>query len=235
MNVFLCDDQPLFMEEFAKLLEGYFKAHEISFELSAFPNGKELLNAPTTPDIIFLDIKMEELSGLETARMIRKNNSRSKIIFLTAYKQYVFHAFDVDASHYLLKPVKMEKLEAVLNHVIGQLTPPDMQYLTFQSGSSILRLPYSDILYLEVRDRKVSVHGRTGTADFYGKLENLEKTLPPQFFRCHRSFIVNMDSVMRFDKTDLFLNNGEFIPVSKRKYQNFSMAFMKQMQKEGLS
>ncbi len=235
MNVFLCDDQPLYMEEFAKQLEGYFHSRKISFQLSAFTDGNQLLNSGISPDIIFLDIKMGELSGLETARRIRKDNTRSRIIFLTAYKQFVFQAFDVDASHYLIKPVKEEKLEAVLNHVIGQLVPPEKEYLTFQSGLSIRKLPPSDILYLEVRNRKVSVHSKTGVFDFYGKLEVLEKKLPARFFRCHRSFIVNMDTVMRFDKTDIFLMNGESVPVSKRKYQEFSMAFMKQMQKEGLS
>lgn len=234
MNVLICDDHPIYMKEFAKQLEGYFQSHKIPLRLFTFTNGNQLLSSGISPDILFLDIKMEELSGLETARRLRKENTRSKIIFLTAYKQFVFQAFDVDASHYLIKPVKEEKLEAVLTHVIGQLVPPEKEFLTIQSGSSIQRLPYSDILYLEISDRKISVHTKTGTVYFYGKLEALEKMLPVQFFRCHRSIIVNMDTIMSFDKTNIFLANREAIPVSKRKYQEFSKAFMKQIQKEGL-
>lgn len=235
MNLLLCDDEIEFTKEFAKQLEGYFLSRQVSFQLFVFSNGEDLLKSDISPDIIFLDIKMGGLSGIETARILRKNQNRSKIIFLTAYKQYVFDAFDVDASHYLIKPVKEEKLEAVLDHVMKQLTSAKTQFLTVQSGSCIQRFSYTDILYLEVRNRKVTIHSQVGTVDFYEKLDTLEKCLPVHFFRCHRSFIVNMDFVARICKTDLFLSNGELIPVSKRKYQDFSIAFMKQMQKEGLS
>ncbi|RKD33828.1 LytR/AlgR family response regulator transcription factor [Lacrimispora algidixylanolytica] len=235
MNLLLCDDQSEFIKEFTKQLEGYFLSRQVSFQLFVFSKGEDLLKADISPDIIFLDIKMGGLSGIETARILRNNQIRSKIIFLTAYKQYVFDAFDVDASHYLIKPVKEKKLEAVLDHVMEQLTSAKTQFLTIQSGSCIQRFSYSDILYLEVRNRKVTVHSQTGNVDFYGKLDTLEKCLPTHFFRCHRSFIVNMDFVMQISKTDLLITNGELIPVSKRKYQDFSIAFMKQMQKEGLS
>ncbi len=235
MNLFLCDDQPEFTNKFTKQLEGYFLLKKVPFQLTVFSNGEDLLNTDITPDIIFLDIKMGGISGIETARILRKKLIRSKIIFLTAYKEYVFEAFDVDASHYLIKPVNTDKLEAVLDHVIGQLRALHEEYLTIQSGSSIQRFSYSEILYLEVRNRKVTIHTRNTDLEFYQQLETLEKTLPTQFFRCHRSFIVNMDSVMRLSKTDIFLSNGECIPISKRKYYDFSIAFMKQMQKEGLT
>lgn len=235
MNLFLCDDQPEFMAEFEKQLNEYFISRNLFFQLFSYSNGTQLLDSKIYPDIIFLDIKMEGLSGLETAKNIRKNNSRSKIIFLTSYKQYVFQSFDVDASHYLIKPVNPKKLHTVLDHVIGQLTASSTQFLTFQSGQVTIRLPYSEIMFLEVQNRKIIVHARTETANFYGKLEILEKNLPPQFFRCHRSFIANMDFILRFNKTDLFFTNGETIPVSKRKYPDFSLAFMKFIQKEGLS
>lgn len=235
MNVFLCDDQPVFMEEFSAQLKEYFKKRQIPLKLSAFTSGRELLEAEAVPDILFLDIRMDGMSGLETARILRKRSAQMKLIFLTAYKQYVFLAFDVDASHYLIKPVKEEKLEAVLNHVIGQLSLAAPRFLTLQSGSSTLRLPCRDILYLEVRDRKVFVHTLEKTQAFYGKLDALEGKLPEVFYRCHRSFIVNMEAVVRLDKTDLFLRNGEAVPVSKRKYHDFSLAFMNFLQKEGLS
>lgn len=234
MNVFICDDQPVFTEEFSRQLEGYFKKQELSLRLFTFLSGERLLDCDIKPDIIFLDIKLYGMSGLETARQLRKSGCQAKIIFLTAYKQYVFQAFDVDASHYLIKPVKEEKLESVLNHVISQ-TSQKKQCLSLQSGSALVRLPYEDLLYLEVRDRKVSVHTRDNSVDFYGKLEALEKQLPDSFFRCHRSFIVNMEYVMSFNKTDLFLSNGHSIPVSKRKYPAFSKAFMDFVRQEGLT
>lgn len=235
MNIFICDDQPEFTAEFERQLNEYFTSRNLLYRLFSYTKGTDVLNAEVYPHIIFLDIKMAGLSGMETARQIRKNNTHSKIIFLTAYKQYVFQSFDVDASHYLIKPIAPQKLHAVLDHVIMQLNPPAMQFLTVQSGQDIIRLPYFDILFMEVQNRKITVHTQTENIVFYGKLESLEKGLPTQFFRCHRSFIANMDFIMRFNKSDLFFTNGEIIPISKRKYEKFTMAFMEYIQGEGLS
>lgn len=235
MNIFICDDQPEFTEEFERLLSEYFTSRNLVYRIFSFTNGLDLLKSEVYPHIIFLDIKMKELSGMDTARQIRKSNTYSKIIFLTAYKQYVFQSFDVDASHYLIKPIAPKKLHAVLDHVTMQLNPPAMKFFTVQSGPDIIHLPYSDILFLEVQNRKITVHTQTENIDFYGKLDSLEKGLPSQFVRCHRSYIANMDFIMRFNKSDLFFTNGEIIPVSKRKYEAFSLAFMKYIQREGLS
>lgn len=234
MNIFVCDDQPVFTEEFKIQLENYFTNRGIGLKLYTFAEGRQLLACKAKPDIIFLDVKLEGISGIETARSLRRSGSRAKIIFLTAYKQYVFQAFDVDASHYLIKPVEAKKLETVLNHVIGQLAP-QKQCLTLQANASLLRLPYDEITYIEVRDRKVTVHTLDGLVDFYGRLEALEKQLPDCFFRCHRSFIVNMECVISFNRTDIFLKNHQSVPVSKRRYQDFSAAFMTFIRQEGLT
>lgn len=234
MNVFLCDDQAEFMHGFANDLKGYFSARKMSFQLFLFTDGAKLLCSGIAPDIIFLDIKMGKESGLETARKIRETNTRTKIVFLTAYKQYVFQSFDVDASHYLIKPVSEQKLYAVLDHVIRQLNPFKESPIIVRSGQATLCVSCSDLLYIEVNNKTVTLHNENGITEFRGKLESVEKNLPPRFYRCHRSFIVNMDYVVRFDKMDLHLANGELIPVSKRKYQEFSRTFLKHIKKEGL-
>ena len=234
MNVFLCDDQAEFMHGFANDLEGYFRNRELSFRLFLFTDGEKLLCSGIAPDIIFLDIKMGKESGLETARKIREINTRVKIIFLTAYKQYVFQSFDVDASQYLIKPVSEQKLYAVLDHILRQLNPLKEPPLVVKSGHTTSCVPCSDLLYVEVNNKTVTLHNENGITEFFGKLEAIEMNLPARFYRCHRSFIVNMDYVVRFDRMDLHLSNGESIPVSKRKYQEFSKAFLKHIKKEGL-
>lgn len=234
MNVFLCDDQAEFMENFANDLNLYFHSKNIPFRLFLFTRGLDLLLSNVKPDLIFLDIKMGEESGLSIAQKIRETDSQSKIIFLTAYKQYVFQAFDVDAAHYLIKPVSQKKLDSVLNHVIGQLSSIKEPPLILTTGRRTICLPCSFLMYLEVNNKTVTLHTQSGLEEFSGKLEIIEKKLPMQFFRCHRSYIVNMDFVSRLDKLDLYLSDGTSIPVSKRRYQDFSRAFLKHIQKEGL-
>ncbi|MGC6176587.1 LytR/AlgR family response regulator transcription factor [Lacrimispora sp. 38-1] len=234
MNVFLCDDQAEFMHEFANDLEGYFRTRKISFRLFLFTDGANLLCSGIAPDIIFLDIKMGKESGLETARKIREINTRTKIVFLTAYKQYVFQSFDVEASHYLIKPVSEQKLYAVLDHVIRQLNPLKEPPIIVKSGQTTLCVTCFDLLYIEVNNKTVTLHNKNGIIEYSGKLEAIETDLPARFYRCHRSYIVNMDYVVRFDRMDLHLANGESIPISKRKYQDFSSAFLRHMKKEGL-
>nr|WP_288828942.1 LytTR family DNA-binding domain-containing protein [uncultured Clostridium sp.] len=234
MNVFLCDDQAEFMHGFANDLKGYFRNRKISFRLFLFTDGANLLCSGIAPDIIFLDIKMGKESGLITARKIREINTRTKIVFLTAYKQYVFQSFDVDASHYLIKPVSEQKLYAVLDHLLRQLNPLKEPPIIVKSGQTTLCVSCSDLLYVEVNNKTVTLHNKNDITEFSGKLEAIETNLPARFYRCHRSFIVNMDYVVRFDKMDLHLVNGESVPVSKRKYQDFTRAFLRHMKKEGL-
>ncbi|GLB31218.1 DNA-binding response regulator [Lacrimispora amygdalina] len=234
MNVFLCDDQAEFMHGFANDLKGYFRNRKISFRLFLFTDGTNLLCSGIVPDIIFLDIKIGKESGLITARKIREINTRTKIVFLTAYKQYVFQSFDVDASHYLIKPVSEQKLYAVLDHLLRQLNPLKEPPIIVRSGQTTLCVSCSDLLYVEVNNKTVTLHNKNDITEFSGKLEAIETNLPARFYRCHRSFIVNMDYVVRFDKMDLHLANGESVPVSKRKYQDFTRAFLRHMKKEGL-
>ena len=234
MNVFLCDDQSEFMHEFANDLEGYFRTRNIPFQLFLFTSGTELLSSKAVPDLIFLDIKLGEESGLDTARKIRESNTRAKLVFLTAYKQYVFQSFDVDASHYLIKPVSRKKLYPVLDHIIKQLNLLKEPPIILKSGQSTICIFCSDLMYLEVNNKTLTLHNQTYTTEFSGKLESVEKNLPARFFRCHRSYIVNMDYIVWFDRMDLHLSNGEIIPVSKRKYQDFSSTFLKYMKKEVL-
>ena len=234
MNVFLCDDQAEFMHGFANDLEGYFHTRNIPFQLFLFTDGAGLLCSSAVPDLVFLDIKMGKESGLETARKIRETNTRAKIVFLTAYKQYVFQSFDVDASHYLIKPVNKQKLYAVLDHVLRQFNQLKEPPIIVRSGQTTLCVSCSDLLYIEVNNKTITLHSVNDITEFSGKLEAVEKNLPAQFYRCHRSFIVNMDYIDRFDRMDLHLTNGVLIPVSKRKYQDFSRTFLRHIKKEGL-
>lgn len=105
--------------------------------------------------------------------------------------------------------------------------------IAIRQGTAVRRIPFGQILYLEVINRKIHLHTKNEILPFYGKLEELEPALPETFFRCHRSYIVNLSHVQRYDKKDIWLCNEEQIPLSKRRYQAFGLRFMNYLKESG--
>lgn len=230
VHIALCDDQSTFIEEFTRQLTACFNRQSVSFSLQPFSDGQSLLDSQEHYDIIFLDIQMDKLSGLDTAHILRRRGVSSPIIFLTAYKQYVFDAFDVGAFHYLVKPIDPNKLQ----HTINQLSKQLIGNFTFKTGETVNTVPLHEILYIEVMDRKILLHTAKEMHEFYGKLQQIEAQVSTDFFRCHRSYLVNLNQVSGFDKTSICLSNKESIPLSKRKYRIFSTAFFAYLRKDHL-
>lgn len=232
IHIAVCDDNALFVEEISKEIGSALAGKSIEYRIAKLTSGKQLLNAAPF-DIVLLDVEMEGMDGMETARLLREQGDECRLVFLTAFRQYVFSAFDVEADHYLMKPVSSDKLREVLLRLIGKLQNTGEHFLTIRQGARLSRIPLSGIQFVEVLDRKVYLHTAGDVLDFYGKLNDLEQELPSQFFRCHRSFIVNFAQVCRYDHTSITLKNGEAVPVAKRKYPDFCKAFLQYLTKGG--
>lgn len=127
----------------------------------------------------------------------------------------------------------LQKLEALLLSLSSSLLKKHRQAIAVRQGTHIQRVPLDKILYLEVLDRKIYLHTSRETIPFYGKLEELEPSLPKMFFRCHRSYIVNMQHIKRYDKGEITLYGSETIPLSKRRYPSFGPAFMQYIKESG--
>lgn len=232
LHIAVCDDDACFVKEVSQQIAGILNHAGIPYTLSAFSNGIQLLeNSPY--DLVFLDVEMPNMDGMETARRLQMQESRCCLVFLTAYRQYVFAAFDVEASHYLIKPVQPEKLQEVLLRLARRIQNETGRCVAVRQGGMLRRIPLEAIHFIEVLDRKVFLHTGKGVYDFYGKLERFEQELPEGFFRCHRSYIVNFQYVRRYDKLGIRLSSGESVPVSKRKYAEFCKSFLYYLKKKG--
>lgn len=231
LRIAVCDDDALFAEETAGRVAAILK-DKTEYTVSKFTSAGQLL-ASGPQDIVLLDIEMQGLDGMEAARRLRARGDACRLIFLTSHPRYVFAAFDVEASHYLTKPVEPKKLREVLLRLTARVSEEALRCIAVRQGAGLLRIPLSDILYLEVVDRKVFLHTAEATYDFYGKLEQLEQEFPEGFFRCHRSYIVQFSHIRRYDQAEITLVNGERIPISKRKYQMFCHAFLQYLKKDG--
>ena len=216
--VAICEDERYILEELRKKVEKYINRKSLDASIKTFTSGEELLKAKKKFDIILLDLMLPGIDGLEVARQI---SCRSRIIFVTSYREYAVEAFDANAVHYLVKPVTEERLFSALDRAVNQTEQMDNQALTLIKSGKTQVIFIRDILYCEVFNHQVRIHTVHGTYDYFGTLDMLETKLDERFFRCHRSFVVNMSCVAGQEKGVAILINGERIFISRRKQTDF--------------
>lgn len=221
MRIAICDDEARGRERIQTLLEKEFE----QVQTREFDSGMKLLAAVQEgyqPDILLLDIAMEGMNGMETARRI-KELSDVILIFVTGVKEQVFQAFDVGAFHYLVKPVEEERLKEVLNRAMQEVQKHQSgpKFLLIKSGGAHRRIPVEDILYVENNGRKVIVHTGKEKLEYYERMNHLEEVLGEGFYRCHRGYLVAFSAISGYDNTSITVNTGDKIYLAKQKYSEF--------------
>lgn len=227
----ICDDEPLMAQELADYLAKYMEERSITvYDLSSFPNGCALLESVSGFDVIFLDIQMEQPDGMETARLLRQQGNHSLLIFVTVVRECVFEAFQVEAYDYLLKPLNWDNFYRTMDRVLRTLEQRASEEIVIQRGINFEVVLLSDIVYCEVLGRKVYLHKSDGTvSDYYDQLEDLERHMDGRFFRCHRSYLVNLKHLKGYKDGNAYMDNGSVIPVSRLRSKEFSNAILHYM------
>ena len=157
LNIAVVDDEEIIRQQ----IRGFIKKQKPEFYISDFATGEELLAAKADFDIIFLDIQMEGMGGIEAARTLRQKNMDAVLVFITGMKEYVFEAFDVSAFHYLLKPIGEKKFMEVLGRAVdeaGRRKGQKEQQIFIKTKNQGYTLNLSSILYIENRGKKVEIH-----------------------------------------------------------------------------
>ncbi|MBD5470552.1 MAG: response regulator transcription factor [Lachnospiraceae bacterium] len=244
MNITICDDDKKICELFEKKIKTVYQ----SADVISFYDADELWNSAKrnpkqAPDILLLDIQMNCMNGIDLARRLRSIGWKTILIFITAYADYVFDAFDVGAFHYLVKPVSDKKFEEVLQKAAEQLRQKwigiegtgeagnDERCITVKSNGVHTTVKAADIVYAEVFNRKVVLHTTAENIEYYGKLKSLEDELGEDFYRPHRAYLVNLKYVMKYDRSVIYLQNGQ-VMMAKQNYAGFVKAHMAYMKRE---
>jgi len=229
----ICDDEPAMARELAGYLARYLEEHEVTaYSVSNFSSGRALLEAADGFDVIFLDIQMEEPDGMETARLLRRQGDHSLLVFVTVLMELVFDAFQVEAYDYLTKPLDAARFARTMDRVLQTLEQRTAASIVIQQGSGCEVVPLSDVVYCEVLGRKVYLHKADGTiTGYYDRLEQLERRVDGRFFRCHRSYLVNLDHVRGCQAGQVLLSQGERIPVSRLRERDLTGALLLHMKK----
>ncbi len=226
IKVVICEDNINELTSVYNFTKEIFDTLNIQYAISKFTDGNSLLKSSDNFHIYLLDIQLGNLSGIDIARKIQSNNENSIIIFITALKDYIFDAFDLRAFNYILKPINKNRYRKILYSAVKSLQNEDKFILAKYNGYSS-KILLNDIIYIESFKRKIKVHTLCNIFEYYYKLSDIEKELSNEgFFRCHKSYIVNLKFVQSYNNTSIILKNGEEIFLSKHKYLDFSKNFM---------
>lgn len=227
MKLIICDDDPADIEYVAGLVGEWRRRTGTAAEILSFPSAESLLfswEENRDMDILLLDIEMGAMNGMKLARRLRDLGSRAQIVFITGYMDYIAEGYDVEALHYLLKPVTQERLSQVLDRAAERVgSRGKMLQLALQDG--VARLPVYEIRYLEVMRNYTTVHA---SEDYSVKrsLSELEGELDESFYRIHRSFIVNLRFVRKVARTEVILEGGVALPLSRKHYEGLNQALI---------
>ena len=232
VTVFLCDDDTAMLSKYETMLQQTARKYRVEVKIATFKNGEQLIfwlsDSTASPDIIYLDVLMGKLNGLETARQLREMGCGAQLIFLTTSGDYVFESFDVSPLQYLIKDsITKEKFESVFLRAIEMVRTKKAEIFTCESGGVQYAIPLYDITFFEIVKRIVTVHfGEDETCSFYVTLSDLEEQMANRgFIRIHRSFIVNMQHIRKFHPKSLLMKNGKEIPVGVTYMERAKEAF----------
>lgn len=233
MKIAVCDDERQFIDAVCPLLEEWAKSHNISLSLYRLTDGDSLIAAHKNEcmDLIILDVIMPLLSGMDTAKEIRRNDSAVPIIFLTSSKEFAIDSYEVKAFYYLVKPVVRDRLFPVMEDFLKIC---NLQKNTFTAHTAVgfCKIAIDDVDYLEAQNKLVLVYMADGKIiEICERFSACEKMFSPEngFFRCHRSYIVNLNHVEQFTKTEIHTSHNATIPISRNNYTAFKDAYFLHM------
>lgn len=216
LSIAICDDLPEERMQLAKLVQQYGKQHNLELQLHLFSSGEELLNVFSKPgqfQILFLDIYMPGCSGMDTARRIRTFDSNVLILFATTSQEHGLDSYEVRASDYLVKPLQAEDVARALDWCLEHTEP--LRCLSISSEWERHEIPLSSIQYIDVYGHQSCIHTEQGVIVTRRGLDDLESTIDsPDFLRCHRSVLVNMNHIQSLEGNDFRMSDSSLIPIS---------------------
>ena len=182
LSIAVCDDEVIECCNMAKKIKEIMEDMKIPCIIRQFRSGGELLQAPESFDIVFLDIIMQDLDGMKTAQIFRRKASDRMLIFVSSSREYVFEAYDVEAFQYLLKPVDDRKLRRVLQKAVFKTEMRSREFIIVSKERQKKKLFLDDIYYFEIKGRVVDVHGPEGVFAYYEQIGELENKLRDKGF-----------------------------------------------------
>ena len=230
IHIAICDDEKYMSDHIKTLVSDFFRKKNREIRLRTFSSGEELLSGGGQIDICFLDIQMKGMDGMETARRLRADKFQGFLIFITVLKEMVFSSFEVQAYDYLLKPVEEKQFEKTMERLYASMRSVGEDSMLIQKGYEGRIVQKDEIIFCEIIDRKIYLNLTSGEVlDYYEQIENLETKLGSRFFRCHRSYLINLRHLKGYKRGVAYMDNGREVPVSRLRSKEFSGVILQYM------
>lgn len=227
-RIAIVDDSPRDSGLVRQILTDWAENRQVTAEIEQFPSAESFLFRYAEDkgwDILLLDIEMGEMDGVTLAKTIRQSNQGVQLVFVTGFADFIGDGYEVSALHYLMKPVREDKLRTVLDRAVSALQTTERAVLLPVDGET-LRLPVSDIQYAEAFSHTVTLMTEQGEIPLKMSISEVEKRLGGDFVRCHRSYLVGLKHISRLSKTEVLLDSGKSLPLSRGAAPTVHKAFI---------
>lgn len=228
LRIAFCDDYPMFLTRAVELLQGWpNRPDDLIYD--CFSDGDSLLRAhEATPyQILFLDVVMPFLNGIEAARELRELDKTAKIVFMTSSPEFAVDSYSVKASNYLLKPVNADALYRCLDELWHDIRQNE-RTIAVRCGTTTHSLSLSDVEFVEAQNKHVLFSLADGTSLLTTELlRELEDKLPAEdgFFKCHRSYVVSIPHIASYSNREICMRSGNRLPLSRSLHKDFEQAY----------
>ncbi|CEO21851.1 LytR/AlgR family response regulator transcription factor [Paraclostridium sordellii] len=215
-RIVICEDDNLQRNEINSFISEIFSEISNNIKIFEFSSAEEVIESKLEGiDIYFLDIQMDNLNGMDLAKEIRKQNDTSKIIFITSLLEHVQDGYVVKAYRYLIKPIKYEDLKEHILSCISDIIKERENFIIIKENGITYKVNTKEITYIEIIKKDITIHTIYRKYNIKNRIKNLEKELNMHnFFRCHKSYLINMEYIDFIGKDNLMIKGAE-IPVSK--------------------
>ncbi len=232
IKIAICDDNSYVIDAIKMSCFNYYSENKV--DVVSFMSGEHLLQSNNHFDLIFLDVELQNMNGLEVAKEIRKTDLHVLIVMVSGHASYKNAAFPLHVFDFLDKPITAQAIRNVLVEVDKYYSTKNKQsYLTFKIKDRYVNFHIDDIYYFCYEGRKVKVHSAKGVYEFYENMSELAKRVKKfSFIMSHQSFIINLGHVIELAKGEVVLSNFERIPLSRQKSKEFIEDYMRFIGKE---
>lgn len=227
-TIAICDDINKDTQYLASVVQSWAQEQKVSVNIEMFPSAESFLfhyDEKKDYDILLLDVEMKNISGIELAKQIRSMDHRVEIIFTTSHFELSGEGYEVDALHYLIKPIAETKLMEVLSKAARKLSVEPPSLVIVCNGETV-KILEPDILYIESFRHYVVVHTQSTEYKLKENLSALKGKLSSDFYQTHRSYLVSLKHIRKISRTAVWLDCGSEIPLARGKYDDVNRAFI---------
>lgn len=222
IRIAIVEDNQRDLEHLCSYLNQYQSEHPEKFFISIFQDPLRFLaDYRSDYDLVFMDIELPPMNGIEVSRRLREIDSVVCLVFITNMEQYAVRGYEVEALDFVVKPINYYRFCSMMSKVLRNIARRSEKELMIRSSSKITRLPVSQLYYVEVRDHLLIFHTSQGDLESWGKLSDIEAELKDHdFVRCSSSYLVNLRYIMGVDG-DIAVVANDRIPISQRRKKAF--------------